>query len=355
MAQAVVQPDETQTDDSASPSIANKKIEDTIQTHLDAFNVKNDDHTPDPLVLPKVDGVTPGEPTPEDDTTSDTAPVVEPVSTNEPVPAEPATTGAAASASTLPEAYIRTAKARGWTDDEIQDFAASAKQDVVLKTFERMHESRIKETQEWAAAGRKVKQTDTAPVALETPQSAGPKDYAALAELHGVDETTLRAILEPIDARFAAFEPIMQKAAASQAQVVRTQQEALGKIVRDFFASPEITRYKEAYGSDPNALTATQMALRERVLETADALITGATMQGRDLSIPDALALAHDSESSSFREQVIRDQLRKDSKQREKGITFKPTAQGRQAVGGPPRDEAELLARTVDRLQNVFG
>lgn len=363
MTQVAAKPDGTQTPDPASDS---KVVEDAIQTHLDAFNALDDSHTPDPPVLPE------GDPPPkEDPLVTDDPPAGDPPPKEDPPPVVPAEE-AAAEASTLPAAYRRTAKARGWTDEEYDNFA-KADSTLALKTFERMHDSRTKEIQEWADLGRKAQTarqstettaeavpsaappvTPTTPTAPAASQFA-PVDIAALTELYGGNEELVRAIVDPINERFAAMEPFMQNAVAVQAQIAQTQQETLGRIVQEFFASPEIVPYKEAYGTDLTALTPEQTNLRGKVLETADALLAGAAFQGRELSVQDALALAHDSESSSFQAQVIRDQLRKDTTKREKAITLRPTAQGRQDAGGPPRDRTELLARTEDRLRAAFG
>jgi hypothetical protein len=102
------------------------------------------------------------------------------------------------------------------------------------------------------------------------------------------------------------------------------------------------------------AKTPEQAKMVEKVLETADALIAGAAFQGRQLDVNEALVLAHDSVASSVKETVIRDAIRKDVTKRGKGITLKPTAQGRRAQGGAPRDRQELLARTEDRLAGAF-
>lgn len=355
------QPDGTPVEDPALQPSSDQSIEDTIQTHLDAFNALDDSNTPDPVTHPD------GEPTTGEPAAPVEPAIGEPASDGDPAAVKPVApakpdTGAVAEASTLPAAYRRTAKARGWDDKEIDDFA-TANPDLALKTFERMHDSRTKEIQEWADLGRKARQTApaapaapavTAPAVSAASQTT-PIDTKAFAELYGVSEEAIQAIMGPINERFAALEPLVQRATAAQAQAEQTQRDSLVRIVQEFFVSPEIAPYKEAYGTDPTALTAEQSRLRDKVVETADALLAGATMQGRELSVPDALALAHDSESSSFKEQIIRDQLRKDTTRREKGITLRPSAKGRKDAGGPPHDRSELLARTEDRLQAVFG
>lgn len=143
---------ETETIESAAPvtetpasrSSDDPKIVDAIQEHLNAFNDLVEDGD-----TPAVPAETPAaEEKPEEG--DETPP---PNETEEPKPKTEEAAPALAD-STLPAAYFRTAKARGWTDEEITQFH-KANPDLSLKTFERMHESRTKEIQEWAELGRK--------------------------------------------------------------------------------------------------------------------------------------------------------------------------------------------------------
>jgi hypothetical protein len=337
-----------------SHSSDNPKIVSEIQAHLDAFTESLE--TSDTPAAPKTpaESVVPAaEEKPVEVPTEE-----KPVET----PAEEAV--AAPVASTLPAAYVRTAKARGWTDQEVTDFAA-ANPDLALKTFERMHESRTKEINEWAELGRKVRQTPsaspTAPSPMPTPAATvvppatlQPVDVAALVEKFG-NEELIQAIAGPVNSAIEALRPIMSEMSAAKEQTRQAQHDALTKTVQDFFTDKALAPFTEAYGKDISALTKPQIEARQRVLETADALIAGAAYQGRSLSVQDALTLAHDSVSSNLKETVIRDQIRSNLKKRNAGISLRPTAQGRPAVGGPPRDRAELLGRTEDRLASVFG
>jgi hypothetical protein len=343
MAEVAEQP-VTQTETPAS-SVDDAKVVDAIQSHLDAFNIESGE-------TPVVE-----------------APVAEPVEEKVEAPTEEKPVEAApekpvetpVADTTLPAAYVRTAKARGWTDQEVIDFT-KANPDIALKTFERMHESRTQEIQEWAELGRKVRQNApstpaSAPVAAPQVQPATglqPLDVNKLAEQFGQREL-IEAIAGPINAQIAALKPLMDSATAAQKQADTARQENLGKLVQDFFTDKTMTPFATVYGKDIAGLTKEQVELRGKVLETADALIAGAAYQGRQLSTQDALALAHDSISSGFKENIIRDQLRTTLTKRQNALTLKPTAQGRKVQGGPPKDRAELVGRTEDRLAKAFG
>jgi hypothetical protein len=333
------------------------KVVDAVQAHLDAFN----DVIVEAPETPEVEAA----PAAEEQPAEEAAAAPEPKPAEEPKPVEAA---AAPVASTLPAAYVRTAKARGWTDQEIAD-AVKVNPDAAMRTFERMHTSRTQEIQEWAELGRKVRQgsaspvspspapVHTAPATAATPSApAGlqPINVPEMVAKYG-NEELITALAGPVNAAITALQPIMAEAQAARDRNLAETRNTLGKTVQDFFTDKSMAPYADAYGKDLAALTPAQIETRSRVLETADALIAGARFQGRNLSVQDALTLAHDSVSSGMKEGIIRDQIRTNVQKRAKGVTLKPTAQGRQATGAPPRDRAELVGRTQERLASVFG
>jgi hypothetical protein len=338
------------------------KIVSAIQAHLDAF-AEDDDAAEVSPVAKALAEETPAEEKPVEEAP---APVEETPAEEKVVEEKPVEEAVAAKASTLPAAYVRTAKARGWEDQEIADFA-KANPALAMKTFERMHVSRTQEINEWAELGRKVRQnpvpsqqTPVSPVpasgASPAPVATAlqPIDIPAMVAKFGNQEL-IEALAGPMNATIAMLGPIVRDAISSQKQVQETQKETLGKTIQGFFTGADMAPYKETYGGKAHTLTKEQIESRHAVLETADALIAGARFQGRNLSVEDALTMAHDSVSSASKETVIRDSLRKSIVKRGAAITLKPTAIGRRAAGGPPKDRAELLGRTATRLSEVFG
>jgi hypothetical protein len=340
------------TETSASRLSDDPKVVDAIQQHLDAFKDSEEPETP--IAEEKPVEEKPVEETP--------AEVVSP--TGETTVEEKPVEAAAPGASTLPAAYIRTAKARGWTDDEIASFVKQGP-DVALKMFERMHESRVKEVQEWAELGRKVRQAPVQPPVVSQTAATTQNPLAPAASLQPINiqemvekygnEELVKALAGPVNAAIALLNPIVQDATASRAQARQAQMETLAKTVQDFFTDANMAPFAETYGKDLGTLTPAQVETRSKVLETADALIAGAAYQGRQLSVQDALTLAHDSVSSGTKETIIREQIRKNVVKRGKGLTLKPTAQGRRDAGGAPKDRQELIGRTEDRLSKAFG
>jgi hypothetical protein len=347
------------TETEAPRSSEDPKIVSAVQAHLDAFDsLLEDGDTPQVEATPATE--TPVSPDGETPVESESA------ETPAETPETPAAEAASATAdTTLPAAYHRTAKARGWTDQEIANFH-KADPGLAIKTFERMHESRTKEINEWAELGRKNRGAAPTPAAspqaqtLAQPASSPgstalkPINVAEMVEKYGNQEL-IEALAGPLNQAIEALTPIIAETQQHRAAARQTAQESLNKTVQDFFTGKDMAGYKAVYGTTPASLTAEQVDMRSKVLETADALIAGAAFQGRQLDVNEALVLAHDSVASGVKETVIRDAIRKDVTKRGKGITLKPTAQGRRATGGAPRDRQELLARTEDRLAGAFA
>jgi hypothetical protein len=324
-----------------------------VQAHLDAFDALIDEDTPAVEAAPEA---SPAGETPVESET--------PAETPTETPTEEAAPAAPAADTTLPAAYHRTAKARGWTDQEISDFH-KANPDLAIKTFERMHESRTKEINEWAELGRKNRTPAPGASASPAPSPAAPAapptaalkpiNVAEMVEKYGNQEL-IEALAGPLNQAIEALTPIIAETNRNQATAKQTAQEGLNKTIQGFFGSAEMKPFAAIYGpASFAAKTPEQAAKFEKVLETADALISGAAFQGRTLDVSEALVLAHDSVASGVKETVIRDAIRKDVTKRGKGITLRPTAQGRRTAGGAPRDRQELLQRTEDRLAGAFG
>jgi hypothetical protein len=349
------------TETEAPRSSEDPKIVSAVQAHLDAFDSLLEDGDTPPVEA-KPAAVSPADETPatseSDDSTTGETTEETPEAAPEAAPASPA-----AGDTTLPAAYHRTAKARGWTDEEIANFH-KADPGLAIKTFERMHESRTKEINEWAELGRKSRTPAPGASASPAPSPAAPAapstgalkpiNVAEMVEKYGNQEL-IEALAGPLNQAIEALTPIIAETQRSRDTAKQTAQESLNKTVQDFFTGKDMASYKAVYGTTPASLTAEQVDMRSKVLETADALIAGAAFQGRQLDVNEALVLAHDSVASGVKETVIRDAIRKDVTKRGKGITLKPTAQGRRATGGAPRDRQELLTRTEDRLAGAFA
>jgi len=254
----------------------------------------------------------------------------------------------------LPDAHRRSAKAQGWTDDEI-DNAFRVSPERASAMFERTHASRTQEINTWADIGRaKREETErmnrTAPV-LEPAPVLAPIDANALVEEHGNPEFINR-IVGPINSLIERIQPILEDARAAQEEAEKTQEDALRQVTDSFFNAADMTSYKDLYGGNVQTLTEEQLNRRKSLFETADALIAGARAQGRTVSVPEALQFAHDSQTTPIQKTIIRDEIKAKVTKRNASLTLQPTSQS-----GPNSEmtTAALEAKTEDRLEKTFG
>jgi hypothetical protein len=182
-----------------------------------------------------------------------------------------------------------------------------------------------------------------------------PINVQEMVEKYG-NKDLIEALAGPVNAAISALGPIVQGAQAAREQSTKDAQAGLAKSVGDFFGDKTMKGYESFYGpANFTEKTPAQVDAFKKVLDTADALRAGAAYQGRELSVQEALTLAHDSVASGVKETAIRSQLQTKVQKRNANITLRPTAQGRRSAGGPPQNRQELMGRTEDRLAKAFG
>lgn len=272
----------------------------------------------------------------------------------------------------LPDSYRRTLEAYQWTPDEI-DEALQVQGAKFVETAGRIHANRNKELQQWAAIGRQARQTDqsqqgddpAAPPAQSqaptqgVPSPLAPIDVAALKEKYGEDEL-LNEVIGPVNGTINAINALLPQLEQGVTRAAQNERDALAAQVEAFFDHETMESYRELYGTTENGgqITEEQWGQRNKVLEMADALATGAKVQGRELTVQEALSLAHDSVSIDHTQTAVRNTIKKQVKQRNRSITNKPSNRGRSTVQsskGAPKSRAELEQRTKDRMATVFG
>ena len=261
---------------------------------------------------------------------------------------------------TLPAAWLRSATARGWTQDEV-DQALQLDPDASMRTFERMHMSRNAEMSALATLGRSVRvgppqptPNDTTPLPTETPtlpKSDWVVDEEALIAEHG--EVIGRAIAGPLNQALAQVNAVLPDLRAGVEASKQAKQQVLAKLVEGFFTGEEIAKpFGTFYGAEADGISVKQRGNRNDVLEMADAILAGALLQGRDLDKVDALAAAHESVSSEFKEHAVRSRLKKRAKKQSKGRSLKPSRRkGSPDATGRPADRDALTRRTAQRLK----
>lgn len=259
------------------------------------------------------------------------------------------------SSSTLPAAYVRSLKAYDWTDEEI---AEAARQPNFVATAAKIHANRNREVSQWAEAGQRARQSQTqtqdAPATSVTNMGLTPVDVATLKKQYGEDKL-IDALAGPVNAAVAKIQEILPMIQESQKVSNQAKMETLGKQIETFFTGKEMEPYKDLYGSAKTGLQDTNLEARNKVLRYAGELVDGARVNGRNLSLDDALTLAHDSVSSGFKEQAVRSTIKTQMKTRERGISLKPGGKTTvTAASGEVTNRKELERKVGAGLASVF-
>lgn len=264
-------------------------------------------------------------------------------------------------APTLPDTYRRSLKAYGWSDKEIDHNLSTLKGDFV-KTAQMLHKNRREEVAAWANAGRAAKAQggDNANQNLQVNAPATPVaglkpvDMKALKEKYGEDGL-IDEIAGPMNAMIAAVNSVLPILNQGVQQTQQTAQDQLQKIVTDFYAGESLKPYAKLYGDGKTRLTVEQLESRNNMLEQADALMLGAKQMGRNLTVDEALHMAHDIVSSDFRETAARESIKKVAKNRSRGRTQRPSGRRKGTGSNGQLSDSELESKVGEGLKKVFG
>lgn len=263
-----------------------------------------------------------------------------------------------AKAPTLPEAYRRSLKAYGWEDADI-DQNLKAMGPTFIVTAQKIHQNRNEEVSRWAEAGRAAREQAKG---KDAPQAAAFKaipipDLAALKEHYGND-ALIDSVFGPLKEVVQQINAVVPQIQQSQTQAKMAEVEMLGRQIEGFFTSKPLQPFAELFGDlTKGQLKPDQSELRNKVLEMADALLAGATAQGRRLSFDDAMTLATDSYTGSYKAKAAREEVKTSLKKREKGISLKPGNKATSPAGNPPvvKTRSDLERKVRSKLATVFG
>lgn len=331
---------------------------------------KSDETTPEPKPEEESDKDGDATPEPEDKKDKDVEPVAKDVDADKDIPQ-------------LSDAYYRAAIHRGMKPEEIEGFYKD-NPELCVKTLGNIYEAVKRSNEEFATLGRVYKERKAQEAAAKaTPLKA--ETEAAKTEYKGVDFAALEktdidpdaiAVIKAQDQQNKLlFDQIQELRETRPVQTVEqpsglmpresrvvTQEVAvIQQQIDNFFDADEVKLYKDFYGEvkkdavDWSALSPGQKANRWAVVEMMDDLLTGAHINNRDMKIDEAMRLAHLNVSESQREKVIREKLKVAVVKRNKGLSLQPSSTNRGAETGSPKTEAELLLKTADRLNKLFG
>jgi hypothetical protein len=229
----------------------------------------------------------------------------------------------------LPANFIRSLKAAGYTDAEIQDSLKLQGEKFVLYSS-RVHEARNRELARWAEAGRQRQQQppavtpDKPPQAQPaTPTALKPLDITALEKEYGQNQPLidqLRNVNSAIE-KINAIDPVIKQ---YEEQSRRSANEDYGRRIDSFFLNNDLKPYEDYYGSE--IVSDEQLQNRMAVVQQADYLMKGAQAHGQRIKVETALELAHDMLTAKVQKKAVQQEIVSTLKKRESGTTLKPAS-----------------------------
>lgn len=272
----------------------------------------------------------------------------------------------------VPQAYLQAAKAYGWSDEKIERML-ELDRGAALDTLAGMYETRNKINAHYSAMGRHAKQQQgdkNKPAAPSVPTineaeieaALGKEEAAPIISLLKQQNEVIKALqptAEPEPQNTALLPDLDQRAASA------VEESGVEQQINLFFESDAMSPFKEVYGEMNIGQTMDDLASGHRkhrwaVLQKADSIIGGAKMQGRDVSLTDALLDAHLLVTQKYRDKITVDSIRKKVVKRSKGRTLKPSKGHRKpkaSVDGRQtgkRSTEQLQRDTQARLNKIF-
>jgi hypothetical protein len=285
------------------------------------------------------------EPVVTDDAASD-EPVAEKAADADPAP--DAESDPAEELPTLSDNVQRAMLGSKWTEEEIKQGFDVYGVDEMNKIADKVYQNHKDNSREWAAHGRMVTDSEAATQPQVTddskPNDQLPRiDADALKEEYAHDEAIAQLIDKmagPMNLSIEAINKILPSIAESKARHQQSEDAVLKQEIDGFFNGRDLAGFSKHYGEGSTESTVDTDAYgnRMKVLQYADQLRVGATYQGRDISLQDALYLAHDAVSGDWKMEAMREDLKTQLQKRAKSVTLKPAESSTSTTSG----EAEV-------------
>ena len=257
---------------------------------------------------------------------------------------------------TLSPVLRQAAKRAGWSDEDI-DALATEKPELAEQTFQRMLQSfnslsaeygRLGASQQQGGGPAQPPQQQQFPPQQQpqqqqmTPPPQQDEGMNLLQELYGEQLPTLQQkygqdfvndILTPL------VRPVQQLQQQYQAQ----QQQAVAQEIGQFFSNlPE--EFSELYGKG-DQVNEDQYGARARLAQLADQIQWGASRQGVELSVSEALERANLMHAAEHMEALTRKRITQSVKKRSKQLTNRPS----QRKSAAPQEGSEKSAEEAYR------
>ena len=274
---------------------------------------------------------------------------------------------------TIPDAYVRAAIHNGMKQEDV-DFLVKQDPKLALSTFTSMYNSVTNASKEWSQLGRakvdqerKIAEADSKRVAEQSQHDIDPL-IDKLKETYG-DDPLIGLATRFLSTKIVKAEnglPALQPADLYHTATAHANASANASTdarVNVFFGSNAMKPYEDFYGTmglsqSFNDLSNGQQEHRLNVMQEAEYIMTGLRMRGIDLPVEQVLEKAHLVVTEPIREQVIRENLKKNAVTRKKAMTFRPSKSKKTTNAvvdsqRKPQSRQELLSRVEQRLAGV--
>lgn len=276
----------------------------------------------------------------------------------------------------IPPHLIEAARRRGWSEDRIQRLV-KADPDLAFDTFDQLHQDANELSTRYAEMGRMlagqtgqhIPQANGQPPAQfpgqapgqqggvqNTAQPTSPQQGQAGGQQQGLlpafkfaeevtkdlDEDFRKGVLDSVAGHLNQINDVINNVVGQhQGWIQERQREVLFQQVDQFFDGRK--DYNKLYGAgDRSSLEPDQMALRQRVVEQADAIRAGAMYQGRQLTVHEALEMAHNLVTSKHQKETARREIQGQVRKRNGQITVRPTHRS-----GAPENSRDPLSKAT--------
>jgi len=279
----------------------------------------------------------------------------------------------------IPSSIYRALVHSDWKPEDISTFY-EADPERAMKVFERIYKTTNSLSRQFAEIGRTRANSVAKAAANESQQKLKqdvPADFVDIKVLREMDpDNPLLPVIEGMNKALSESlgrkQNNVQESASSHIDTDSQVQSkmALATQVLTYLGAETMSQYKDFYGPafdenrlpvfDNSSLTPGQVANRTRLIQMADEIWYGASEHGCNLSVHEALDMAHLLLTEPMRKQQIVSEVASSVKKRAKGITLRPSGKKGielQTADGQKRKPSmqELETLTQHRLAKLRG
>jgi len=234
--------------------------------------------------------------------------------------------------SVLPAEVRRSLQNYGYTDAQIDEKLKTGGKEF-LSIAEMAHNIRKKEVEAYARLGQQVQQQKPIiqPTAVTPSNSPDEVTEADIQELLKLNPNNQAALFIAKQARSDIAFRQQQREATRAAHNAATQTQ-----INSFFAQEGMKAYTEHYAKPE---------VKQKLLETAAAVEAGLAAQGRQVTVTEALTMAHDALAAPIVKAAARQEITDEAKARDAALTQRNVGGGNPAPETPSRKSKHFVTR----------